>query len=28
MVNYLDELPFILDEVVPRLEKMGLRAPL
>jgi FMNH2-dependent dimethyl sulfone monooxygenase len=28
MVNYLDELPFILDEVVPRLEKMGLRSPL
>jgi FMNH2-dependent dimethyl sulfone monooxygenase len=24
-VNYLDELPFFCDEVLPRLERMGLR---
>jgi FMNH2-dependent dimethyl sulfone monooxygenase len=27
LVNYLDELPFIQSEVVPRLERAGLRAP-
>lgn len=27
MVNYADELPFFCDEVLPRLERMGLRAP-
>lgn len=27
MINYLDELPFICDEVLPRLEAAGLRAP-
>ena len=27
LVNYLDDLPFINDEVVPRLEKAGLRKP-
>ena len=25
LVNYLDELPFFRDEVLPRLERMGLR---
>ena len=25
-VNYLDDLPFFRDEVLPRLERMGLRA--
>ena len=25
LVNYLDELPFFCDEVLPRLERMGLR---
>ena len=25
-VNYLDEFPFFRDEVLPRLERMGLRA--
>src|SRR5439155_26600289 len=25
LVNYLDELPFFLDEVLPRLERSGLR---
>jgi hypothetical protein len=24
-VNYLDELPFVCDEVLPRLQRMGLR---
>lgn len=27
LVNYLDELPYICDEVLPRLERAGLRAP-
>ena len=27
MVNYLDELPLLCDEVLPRLEKAGLRSP-
>ena len=26
LVNYLDELPFFRDEVLPRLERMGVRA--
>lgn len=26
-VNYLDELPFFVAEVLPRLERMGLREP-
>ena len=26
-VNYLDELPFLCDEVPPRLERMGCRQP-
>jgi dimethylsulfone monooxygenase len=26
-VNYLDEFPYFRDEVLPRLEKMGLRTP-
>ena len=26
MVNYLDELPFFRDEVLPRLERLGVRA--
>ena len=26
-INYLDELPFFCDEVLPRLERLGLRAP-
>ena len=26
LVNYLDELPFFCDEVLPRLERMGLRS--
>ena len=26
-VNYLDDLPFFRDEVLPRLERMGLRQP-
>ena len=26
MVNYLDELPLFRDEVLPRLEEMGVRA--
>jgi len=25
LVNYLDELPFFCDEVLPRLERLGLR---
>jgi hypothetical protein len=25
LVNYLDELPYFRDEVLPRLERMGLR---
>ena len=25
LINYLDELPFFCDEVLPRLERMGLR---
>jgi alkanesulfonate monooxygenase SsuD/methylene tetrahydromethanopterin reductase-like flavin-dependent oxidoreductase (luciferase family) len=25
-VNYLDELPYFVQEVIPRLERMGLRA--
>jgi hypothetical protein len=25
-VNYLDELPYFVQEVVPRLQRMGLRA--
>ena len=25
LVNYLDELPYFCDEVLPRLERMGLR---
>jgi FMNH2-dependent dimethyl sulfone monooxygenase len=25
LVNYADELPYFLDEVMPRLERMGLR---
>ena len=25
LINYLDELPFVRDEVLPRLERMGLR---
>jgi FMNH2-dependent dimethyl sulfone monooxygenase len=27
-INYLDELPYFRDEVLPRLERLGLRAPL
>jgi FMNH2-dependent dimethyl sulfone monooxygenase len=27
MINYLDELPYICDEVLPRLERAGLRVP-
>lgn len=27
MVNYLDDLPILRDEVLPRLERLGLRAP-
>ncbi len=27
MINYLDELPYICDEVLPRLERAGLRLP-
>jgi dimethylsulfone monooxygenase len=27
LVNYLEELPFFCDEVIPRLERMGLREP-
>jgi len=27
LVNYVDELPFFCDEVLPRLERMGLREP-
>ena len=26
-VNYLHELPYVRDEVLPRLERIGLRAP-
>jgi hypothetical protein len=26
LVNYADELPYFRDEVLPRLERMGLRA--
>jgi hypothetical protein len=26
-VNYLDELPYFRDEVMARLERMGLRSP-
>jgi FMNH2-dependent dimethyl sulfone monooxygenase len=26
-INYLDELPFFRDEVLPRLERLGLRTP-
>ena len=26
-VNYLDDLPYFRDEVLPRLERMGLREP-
>jgi hypothetical protein len=26
-VNYLDEMPFFLQEVLPRMESAGLRAP-
>ena len=26
-VNYLDDLPYVRDEVLPRLERMGLRQP-
>jgi hypothetical protein len=26
-VNYLDEFPFFRDEVLPRLERLGLREP-
>jgi alkanesulfonate monooxygenase SsuD/methylene tetrahydromethanopterin reductase-like flavin-dependent oxidoreductase (luciferase family) len=26
-VNYLDEFPFFRDEVLPRLERLGLRVP-
>jgi alkanesulfonate monooxygenase SsuD/methylene tetrahydromethanopterin reductase-like flavin-dependent oxidoreductase (luciferase family) len=25
LINYLDELPYVRDEVLPRLERMGLR---
>jgi FMNH2-dependent dimethyl sulfone monooxygenase len=25
MINYLDEFPYFRDEVLPRLERMGLR---
>ena len=28
MINYLDELPFFCDEVLPRLERLGVREPL
>lgn len=28
MINYLDELPFFCDEVLPRLERLGVRTPL
>ena len=27
MINYLDELPFFCDEVLPRLERLGIRSP-
>ncbi len=27
MINYLDELPFFCDEVLPRLERLGVRTP-
>jgi hypothetical protein len=27
IVNYLDELPYLRAEIIPRLEKAGLRAP-
>jgi dimethylsulfone monooxygenase len=27
LVNYVDELPFFCDEVLPRLERLGLRTP-
>ena len=27
MVNYLDDLPVLRDEVLPRLERLGLRRP-
>ncbi len=27
MINYLDELPFFCDEVLPRLERLGIREP-
>jgi alkanesulfonate monooxygenase SsuD/methylene tetrahydromethanopterin reductase-like flavin-dependent oxidoreductase (luciferase family) len=27
MINYLDELPFFCEEVLPRLERLGVRAP-
>jgi len=27
LVNYLDELPYVRDEVLPRLERLGLRTP-
>ena len=27
LVNYLDELPFFCDEVLPRLERLGVREP-
>ena len=27
LVNYIDELPLVRDEVLPRLERLGLRAP-
>jgi alkanesulfonate monooxygenase SsuD/methylene tetrahydromethanopterin reductase-like flavin-dependent oxidoreductase (luciferase family) len=26
-INYLDELPYFRDEVLPRLERLGLRTP-
>ena len=27
MVNYIDDLPAVRDEVLPRLERLGLRTP-
>jgi hypothetical protein len=27
MVNYIDEMPFFCSEIVPRLQKAGLRTP-
>jgi FMNH2-dependent dimethyl sulfone monooxygenase len=27
LVNYLDELPYVRDEVLPRLERLGVRRP-